>query len=103
MTKDQISLLLFFECAAVDHGGLLSSQQMNKEDFEISKRWSKTGYVTLERIHSSHLGRFGSKKTHCVKLSEEAHIEAGKQRLERAKRGWASRAVLTVSEANEAA
>ena len=38
MTKDERSLLLFFETAATDYGGLVDPRHMNAEDWKIARK-----------------------------------------------------------------
>ena len=75
MTRDERNLLLFFETQAVDHGGLVDLKQrrgqvgiMNKEDFDIAKKWNEEGFVKFGRI------KFHSiiEATHWCELSDEA-------------------------------
>lgn len=47
MTSDERSLLLYLETRAVDHGGKVDAQHMNKEDFDIAKKWMKKGLSSL--------------------------------------------------------
>lgn len=89
MTRDEKNLLLFFETQAVDYGGLVDLKQrrgqagiMNKEDFDIAKKWDKEGFVKFGRI------KFHSiiKSTHWCELSEEAWGIAHAERKARCKR-----------------
>ena len=69
MTSDERDLLLFFETQAVDYGGLIDlKQRMNKEYFDIAKKWNEEGFVKFGRI------KFHSiiKSTHWCELSDEA-------------------------------
>jgi len=50
MTSDERSLLLYLETRAVDHGGLVDTIHMNKEDMDIAKEWDKEGFVKFGRI-----------------------------------------------------
>lgn len=50
MTSDERSLLLYLETRAVDHGGKVDAQHMNKEDFDIAKKWDEEGFVKFGRI-----------------------------------------------------
>ncbi len=57
MTKDEISVLLYFETCLVDRRGGFSSAQMNKEDFAIAKKWRKEGFIDFGRIPAKDLRR----------------------------------------------
>lgn len=89
MTSEERSLLLYFETQAVDYGGLIDLKQrraqagiMNKEDFDIAKKWDEEGFVKFGRI------KFHSiiKSTHWCELSEEAWKLAHAERRARCKR-----------------
>lgn len=97
MDKDERSLLLFFECAFVDHGGLVSVASMNEADMAIARRWTAENYVKFERICSRDL-RPSDRKNHCVWMSDKAVDDAQAERRARAKRRWESRTRQTVSE-----
>lgn len=71
MTKDERSLLLFFETQAVDYGGLIDlKQRVNKEDFDIAKKWNEEGFVKFGRIKFHSIIPGGS--TRWCELSDEA-------------------------------
>ena len=83
MTSDERSLLLFFETQAVDYGGLIDiKKRMNKEDFDIAKKWNDEGFVKFGRI------KFHSilKSTHWCELSDEAWSLAHAERKARCTR-----------------
>jgi len=90
MTKDERSLLLFFESCAVEHGGLVDTRHMNDEDFAITDAWKKQGLVDYGRLASECCTKTGQ----CwVKLSDEAWRLAHEERRARyarinAKRNW---------------
>lgn len=90
MNKDEKSLLLFFECAAVDYGGLCKGAHMNAEDIAIAKQWNESGFVKFGRIASKDIkspaagGRFPN--TNWVILSDEAWKLAHEERRARQKR-----------------
>jgi len=50
MTKDEQSLLLYFETCLVDNRGQTRGARMNKIDFAIAKDLSKRGLVKFSRI-----------------------------------------------------
>jgi len=69
LTSDERNLLLYLETRAVDHGGKVDAQHMNKEDFDIVQKWNKEGFVKFGRIRfHSIIGR----SVHWCELSEEA-------------------------------
>ena len=53
MNNHEKTLLLFFECAAVDYGGLLQGLRMNTEDHETARRWNDSGFIQYGKIHSN--------------------------------------------------
>lgn len=90
MSKDERSLLLFFECSAVDYGGLLQGARMNADDHTIVKRWNESGFVMYGRISSQDInspaagGQFPC--THWVVLSDKAWNLAHEERRARQQR-----------------
>ena len=87
LTKDERSLLLFFETAAVDHAGAVSMEHMNADDSAITARWKTDGFVEFGRISAHSLTRFpGSRHTHYVVLSPEALALAQEERRTRIER-----------------
>ena len=97
-TREEESLLMFFETCFVDHGGLLSPLHMNESDEDIAKVWDEIGYIKYERVCSTDLRRTGSDKTMVVWLSPEAHQHAHEARVARAARCFKSRSSRTISE-----
>lgn len=89
MTSDERNLLLYLETRAVDHGGKVDAQHMNKEDFEISEKWNKEGFVRFGRIKFHSITK-GKGRTSCVshwcELSEEAWKLAHAERRAKCKR-----------------
>jgi hypothetical protein len=43
LSKDEKSLLLFFESCAVEYGGKINVRHMNEDDFKIAEAWNRTG------------------------------------------------------------
>lgn len=89
MSKDERSLLLFLETAAVDHGGLFDARHMNKADMDIAEGWSKEGFLPLfRRVPACLLGFYRDKGcfNHYVRLSEDAWRLAQQERRERGAR-----------------
>lgn len=99
MTGDELSLLLFLETRAVDHGGKVQTAHMNESDFEIADAWHKSGFVQFGRVRHRDITAGGS---HWVRLSEAAWEAAHTERRARAKRMWAKRAWQTAAEKNAA-
>lgn len=87
MSKDEKSLLLFFETNAVDYRGTVHSQHMNKDDFEIAKRWNESKFIRFGRIKFADIEeRYKGKKSHWCVLSDEAWVLAHQERRARVKR-----------------
>jgi hypothetical protein len=87
LTKNEASLLLFFETQAVDYGGLLPSVRMNSEDFETAKRWNVSGFVQFGRIAAKDIDSQSAvpRNYWCV-LSDDAWAAAHAERRIRAMR-----------------
>ena len=83
MTKDERSLLLFFETCAVDYGGKIDARHMNDEDFNIAKQWNTEGFIEFGRIRFHDIV---GKQTHWVTLSIDAWVLAHTERKARAER-----------------
>ena len=95
MTKDEKSLLLFFECRAVDNAGRVKTDHMNDDDRALADRWSVEGFVRWGRIRAADLNEFGS---HWCILSDEAWALAAEERKARAARTWTKRNWRTTEE-----
>ena len=80
-TKDEKSLLLFLECAAVDYGGLFDARHTNSDDFKIMHEWAANGFIQFGRVAFHDIGT--GNRSHWVVLSEAAWIEAHKERRSR--------------------
>ena len=81
MNKDERSLLLYFECQAVDYGGKIDVRRMNEIDMELAKEWNSTGFVHFGRIAARDIQKLPSNIfSHWCVLSEEAWIEAHRER-----------------------
>ncbi len=82
MTSDERNLLLYLETRAVDHGGIVDTKHMNKEDMDIAGKWNNEGFVKFGRIkfHSIIVG------THWCELSDEAWNIAHAERKARCAR-----------------
>jgi len=86
-TKDEKSLLLFFETQAVDYGGTLEGVRMNTDDFALARRWNETGFVHFGRIAFHDIKKnAGIARDHWCFLSEEAWGIAHAERRARCER-----------------
>lgn len=85
MTPTERSLLLYLETRAVDHGGAVAGAHMNKEDFDIAKRWAKERFVRFSRVLSEFQENAAiSKSAHVVEFSESSFACAALERKRRA-------------------
>lgn len=97
MTKEERSLLLYLETRAVDHGGLVTTPQMNADDFAILDRWNESGFMEFGRLTRASIEKLcGS--THWVRLSETAWKLAHEERRARCERIYGSRNWETTEE-----
>ncbi len=93
MTKQEKSLLVYLEVCLVDSTGKINGVNIDNQDIDILKRWSKLGFIDYGRIHSSHIhDRYTC--TWCT-FSNEAWKLAHKERKLRSnrmlkKRAWRS-------------
>ena len=85
MTRNERSLLLFFESASVEYGGLLNSQHMNSEDLAIAAEWA-SGFAGFRRLKAATIKKLNGRYTHCCSLSPTAWSLAQEERRERAAR-----------------
>lgn len=76
-SREERSLLLYFETCAVDLSGRVDARRMNVNDFAIAKRWNEEGFISFGRIASADHNRQGG---HWVELSEEAWTKAHLER-----------------------
>jgi len=90
MTKDERSLLLFFESQAVDYGGLIDSRRMNEDDHKKAREWDESGFIKFGRVAWSDIeaqeSRNVTPKTHWVEFSESAWVIAHQERRARFER-----------------
>jgi hypothetical protein len=87
MSREEKSLLLFFETCEVDYGGLVKSECMNADDFEIADRWNDAGYVRFGRVKANDIQKgVPYPRNRWCALSESAWADAHALRRERAKR-----------------
>ena len=84
MTKDELSLLIYLECCAVDYGGLVHCQRINDEEQEILIRWDKMGFISYSRITYKSLQMLHDKNnTSLIRLSPRAWRLAHQERKNR--------------------
>ena len=95
MSKDERSLILFFESASVAYGGRLNTAHMNADDIKIAEDWTDEKFVTFSRIASHFLK---GDKTHSVVLSDDAWRIAHEERRQRFNRLYLKKNWLTTSE-----
>jgi len=98
MTKDERSLLLYLETCAVDYGGRVNFQRMNKEDLIIIAKWSTQKIIEYGQIAFEYCNNDGS---NWVKLTPEMMILAHEERTARAKRMWDKKYFKTTEELRE--
>ena len=53
MSKDERSLLLFFEHNAVERRGKLSTDYMNAADLGITHEWNDNGFIRFGRVKAA--------------------------------------------------
>ena len=83
LNKEEASQLLYLETRAVDYGGRVDERHMNRDDFKITIKWDKEGFLYFGRIRSNY---FNSNGRHWVKFTNEAFEVAAYYRKERALR-----------------
>jgi hypothetical protein len=84
-TRESLSLLLYLETCAVDHGGIVDGRRMNADDYSIAERWNKEGYVSFERLKFSK-DAVSKGSTHVCALSDKAWVDVHTERRCRAER-----------------
>ena len=95
LTKTEKSLLLFLECAAVDHTGIYRRESTNAEDRELMDTWRDQGFINHGRVASKWLKEG---RTVWATLSPEAFKLAHQLREERALRMWGNKNYVTTHE-----
>lgn len=81
MSKDDRSLLIYFETCEVDQGGFIRNPaNMNKEDLEKAREWNERKFIDFQR--ATWMGNL----TYRVRLSEKAWELAHEERRARATR-----------------
>ena len=86
LTKDELSLLLYFETRAVDHMGLIDTQHMNQDDLAIAKKWDEEKFASFNRWTQRNSDGSIKALTHRSVLSDEAWTLAHQERKARAER-----------------
>jgi hypothetical protein len=86
LSTDERSLLLFFETAAVEHGGLFQGSKISVGDMAIARRWSEAGFINFGMITACDIPLSGYQHTHWIYLSGEAWDLAHEARRARNKR-----------------
>lgn len=91
LTRDEVSVLLYFETCLVDRRGHFSTRQMNDEDFAIAKRLRAEGVIDYGRIPYKELRarKVGSpltSSTHWVEFTDAAWKTVHRERRIRAER-----------------
>jgi hypothetical protein len=100
MTRDEKSLLLYFETCAVDKSGRVDMEKMNDVDRANAERWDKLNFVEYGRIVFADI-KADSSLTHYCRLSDEAFEAAAQLRAARAKRLWDKKLYTTTREKRE--
>lgn len=80
-TREEKSLILFFETQAVDYSGIVGTIHMNNTDMEIAEKWDKQGFIVFRRRPFKDIEKDSEfyqrdKRTHYVMLSDDAWIVA---------------------------
>lgn len=84
MNKDERSLLLYFETAAVDYGGKVDVRRLNGSDMEIAKNWNEIGFIRFGRIAADDIQKYSQCLfSHWCVLSEFAWADAHAERRAR--------------------
>lgn len=96
MTKDERSLLLYFEDCMVNRMGCVQPVHMNEGDFEIAERWHRDKFVSFVRCPYAFIRkdnpnrRAGGDYTHLVLLSDGAWKVAHQLREDRGNRQFSN-------------
>ncbi len=69
MTREEKSLLIYFESCAVNYSGRILMARMNDEDRAIAQRWHESEFIQFGRIKAKDSNGQGA---HWVELSDEA-------------------------------
>ena len=83
MSRDERSLLLYFETCAVDFSGRVDLQRVNEDDMQIAECWNDNGFISFGRIvYKDH----NSQGNHWVELTDGAWSLAHEERRARHER-----------------
>lgn len=88
MSRDELSLLLYLESCAVDHGGKVEARRMNEDEFAIADGWKTAGFILFGRMKAAEILKERKKHiarqaTNWVVLSEAAWAAAHAERRAR--------------------
>ena len=100
-TKERVSLLLYLETRAVDHGGAVAGDHMNADDFKDAEAMADEGLIEFGRITVASIQRRNVRQkicAHWVRLSVMAFDIVSDERRARAARGWETRSYRTTAE-----
>lgn len=87
LTKDEKNLLLYFEDCLVNQSGYVCGVRMNKDDFEIAKKWNEEKFILFGRIPAHEIKRDTQfPNTNWVRFTEDAWVVAQQIRKERSER-----------------
>lgn len=90
MSKDERSLLLYFETCMVDNRGKVDGRRMNAADHEIVKEFVKQGLITFQRLPFKHITELKDKAQvnahYWITFSDKAWELAHQERRNRSDR-----------------
>lgn len=104
LSQDEASLLLYLECRAVDHAGIVDMARMNTDDVKTAEQWTRDGFIEFGRIAykdiqgKERMSSLQSSPTHWVRLTPKAWKVAHVERCARAERMWKKRSYSTTAE-----
>ena len=99
---NEARLLLYCETCAVDYDGRMDDRHLNGADLTILQGWHEDKFVESGRVASEFLGNRTRRARWC-RLSEEAWLEAHRQRRLRAERVWEKRQWRSTTEKRDEA
>lgn len=97
ITETEQTLLLHFEKAAVESGGIVNTKGMSNADFAAAEKWNKTEFVQFGEIPRMYLEKH-TDCTHWIILSEKAWQTA--QMVRKTKGGALNPVVVRVKQAH---
>jgi hypothetical protein len=83
MTRDQLSLLLYLESRAVDHGGIVDTSRMNERELQVARDWADDDFIRFGILSRAFARR---DQNAAVELSKDAFAAAHAERRARAQR-----------------